>query len=343
MPEQTDDEPRPDIESDDENEEPKPRKVGTRRVAGWSTSDRLLARHHRRPAGNSRSFWSRIEEDDPFARRRARQARNLSGEHDLYPSQRLSRVEDGRVVSSRPVSRPPPRPRDEPPTPKREAKRRAEPPPRSEHRQEEAPRSAPRPGEPTPETAAAPPIDRRPPLIRQGHKSKSGRMRVSRSTKAPPPDSAPVERKSASEIREEKLAARSADEPPEPPDVRGLDNVLGLLGELAAASSVFDENQKRKKRGDELLPEAVVNHDPRPGPEAPPKAKKKSKSKSSPPPRAKTHAKKQEPVDPTPPAKPKKKSDASAHRSPSSGGMDDIFGGGPQEGRVRIGKRTKKK
>ena len=35
-------------------------------MVGYDTSERLLARRAFRPAGNSRRFWLRVEEDDPF-------------------------------------------------------------------------------------------------------------------------------------------------------------------------------------------------------------------------------------------------------------------------------------
>ncbi|MEN0065766.1 MAG: hypothetical protein AAGA48_26745 [Myxococcota bacterium] len=43
-----------------------PRRIAERRVVGGATVTRLLQRRAFRPVGNSRRFWSRLEEDDPF-------------------------------------------------------------------------------------------------------------------------------------------------------------------------------------------------------------------------------------------------------------------------------------
>ena len=277
------------------------RPIAARRVAGWSTTDRLLSRTIRRPAGNSRGFWSRIEDDDPFARRRPRRPEHIA-DHEIYASDRLVRVENGRAVPARGASPTPPqpqRPAPSPPKPEPPAARQA------------ASTSAP----PTEEPPIAPPIDRRPPRIAHtpsGTRS-TGRVPVRRGG----PDHEGAQRRSAAQIRAEKEAARKAIEPEAPPQLRNLDNILGVFGDLAAAQQVFDENEARAKAGKPPLEEPSYTPEPRPAP----RPKRTAEAAPQPTPEA---------VEPD--------------RSPAgskSPGMDDLFGGG-NEGRVRIGKRQKK-
>jgi hypothetical protein len=138
---------------------PDTRKVGERRIAGFATSERLLARRARRPAGNSRRFWARVEEDDPFLPK-APGGRLPTGEradgwfdhsvpsHEPTAAERVPRAEG---------SRPAPVPRESRPTPA--APRPAAPP---------APRPAPAPApraevEPEPRPTPPPAAPRPPP------------------------------------------------------------------------------------------------------------------------------------------------------------------------------------
>lgn len=318
-----------------------PRKLGTRRVAGWATSDRLLARGARRPVGNSRGFWQRIEEDDPFARRRPKQAKHLADHDTIYPTERLARVEGGKVVPARPRSpAPPPKPRGEAkprPAPK-PPPQRADAPPRQPPPRQSQPTSAAaspprRPPMPAAKPAAEAPIDRRPPVITPGGKSKrTGRVRIGRQNR----QSQQAPQKTAAQIRAEKEAARKASEPAEPPKLRNMDGILSALGNLAAAQAIFEENKKRKDAGEPLLGEPAVTPDPRPAP-PPPRPTPRAATPSATP-AAKPPPVNRTPPKPTPPSKPKP-----AAKPASAGGMDDLFGGGPQEGRVRIGRRSKPK
>ena len=284
--------PPEDVEAPDPS-----RPIAARRVAGWSTSDRLLSRTIRRPVGNSKGFWSRIEADDPFARRPPRRPEHIA-RHDVYPSERLVRVENGRAVSARAPNPTPEAQRPAPPSP----------PPAPTPTPQAQAKAAARPAQ---EQAAAPPIDRRPPRIAhnpQGSR-RTGRVPVRR--KGPQgEDTQPVS--SAAEIRAAKEAARKASEPEAPPDLRNLDNILGVFGDLAAAQQVFDENEQRVKSGQPPLKEPAYTPEPRPAP-------KPAHQAASTPPQ----------TDRTPP-------------SSKNEGMDDLFGGGT-EGRVRIDKRHKSK
>ncbi len=282
------------------------RPIAARRVAGWSTTDRLLSRTIRRPAGNSRGFWSRIEDDDPFARRRPRRPEHIA-DQEIYASDRLVRVEDGRAVPARGPSNPPPQPkRPAPPAPKPE--------------QPAARQAAPTPAPATGESAAAPPIDRRPPRIAHtpsGARS-TGRVPVRRGG----PDGDKTQRRTAAEIRAEKEAARKAIEPEAPPQLRNLDNILGVFGDLAAAQNVFEENEARAKAGKPPLEEPSYTPEPRPAPR---------------PARSEEPARQPTPKPSPPPSEPDRSPTGSKNQ-----GMDDLFGGG-NEGRVKIGKRQKPK
>jgi hypothetical protein len=124
---------------------PTARKVAERRIAGFATSERLLHRRARRPAGNSRRFWARVEDDDPFLPRAAG-GRLPTGDraeawfdhpvpsHEPTAASRVPRAEG---------SQPPPMPRAA----------RAEPAPRP------APQAPPKPQpRPSPPAAEAPPV-----------------------------------------------------------------------------------------------------------------------------------------------------------------------------------------
>ena len=281
------------------------RPIAARRVAGWSTSDRLLSRTIRRPAGNSRGFWSRIEDDDPFARRRPRRPEHI-GHHEVYASDRLVRVEDGRAVPARPSN----------PTP--QAQRPAPPPPPPKPTPQPQAKAAAPPAE---EPVAAPPIDRRPPRIAHNPKGsrRTGRVPVRREG---PQGEGTQPVSTAAEIRAAKEAARKASEPEAPPQLRNIDNILGVFGDLAAAQQVFEENEARAKSGQPPLEEPAYTPEPRPAPRPARQAAEPPEPEPVPPQDTPT-------PDRTPPGS-------------KSKGMDDLFGGGT-EGRVRIGKRNKPK
>jgi hypothetical protein len=354
-----------------------PKRIAERRVTGWTTSARLFERRRIRPAGNSRGFWARIEDDDPFLPRASGKRVAQTHGHDVYAADRLSRIEpDGRVIPAKQGS-PPPRPQ-----PRREARRERTPPPppprhpsEPVHTPEKRPAPSPRqrarapdpeplpPQEPTP---APPPIDRRPPrLPNPSVRTKSGRMRAAPRRKsevaAYAAEAPPRPQTTAEEIRRMKAEDRKKKrEPPPTPKLRGLDNIIGLMGQLQQAQEAFSHNVKQKqtakRRGTEagdLVAVPDIDTGPSPAEQARrderqrERAESQRRARRAPPPAPKpTRA-------PPPPAArearpPQQQSapPATKKRSPDRGrsgaGLDDLFGGGPQEGRVRIGKRSKK-
>jgi len=301
---------------DQPEQEEAPRKLAERRVAGWSTSDRLLSRRARRPVGNSRGFWSRIEDDDPFAKKRVKRAEHIH-DHDIYATGRLVRVDNGRVT--------PAKPRSQPPAPRPKPRQEAKPPPKPAP-QPKAPAPTPRAAAPAPsqEGQTAPPLDRRPPRIipKKTGTTRAGRVRVGKHAHA----GEHAQRQSAAQIRAEKEAAREAAEPEQPPELRNLDGVLSAFGNLMAAQQVFEENEALKARGEPPLGEPSYTPDPRPAP------RPKPKRIASP-----------APVADRAPPKPAPQKTADRTPPPSkSKGLDDLFGGSG-EGRVKIGPRTTKK
>jgi len=118
--------------------------------------------------------------------------------------------------------------------------------------------------------------------------------------------------------------------PKAPPPLRGYDDVLAILGDLAMSQKLHEQGVKGTEDAD-------IVEAPRPKPKAyasPPSQPRPAPPPSSPPP------------DRTPP-KPQPPPSAAKpiNRSPSGGGgggLDDLFGGGPSEGRMRIPKRSKK-
>ena len=325
-----------DLLPNDEEPEPGPRKIAERRVVGWRMSTRLIERRVRRPAGNSRRFWQKIEEDDPFMPKP--DLRRVRQDHTLYPADRIDRL-------------PPPPPEREPP--KRMASkpkapsapkptREAAPPPPPAAPQRPAPQE-PVFGRdtrtvPTPRNPNAPPpeppaeVDRRPPIVphHTGKKGKSGRIQVSQASGRPQGGGGMM--RSAAQAREEKEAARKKAEPKEPPKLRGLDSVLGLLGNLAQAEKQHAEGHEVEAiRGDVQQPRAA-----KPTRQASAPKRVASKPSAAKAPKREAEA---PPVDRTPPA-PKKapKKDAEPPGPPASAGnLNDLFGGGGD--RVRIGKR----
>src|SRR5688572_10352985 len=119
---------------------PPPRKIGLRRVVGHGLGERLLARRGWRPAGNSRRFWSKIEDDDPFLPRPPGSKSvedgavgfSVGSTHDVYAADRISRTTGvgpapkgvrqthtpETQTAPTPRRAPPPAPKPSPPTPK---------------------------------------------------------------------------------------------------------------------------------------------------------------------------------------------------------------------------------
>jgi len=129
--------------------------------------------------------------------------------------------------------------------------------------------------------------------------------------------------RTAAEVRSEKMQAREATKPDAPPKMRGLDEVLAALGELKIAEEMHAQGL--------LDPQTSTETAARPKPRA------VAQPTASP---------QEETVDRTPPAPAKQAQSDDAAVKPPAGkpaGLDDLFGGGPQEGRVRIGKRTRPK
>ena len=76
------------------------KRIAERRVVGWELARRLLLRRARRPAGNSRRFWSRVEDDDPFLSPPAgARAAEIGGPSPA--AERLVRMQGGTAVPTR--------------------------------------------------------------------------------------------------------------------------------------------------------------------------------------------------------------------------------------------------
>ena len=237
-------------------EPPEIKQIAERRVAGWMTTHRLLTRNQRRPAGNSRRFWKKIEDDDPFLpappiRRMAQST------HELYPSDRLQRVETTRRPTPQPQQ---PRPS---PKPKAVAKPAPKPNPQAVHTRE--PR---RPLKPPPAATRdeAPPVDRRPPILPNPNLKKrpQGRISVGKSRRHPHSQPQTTAGPSAKEIRDAKIASREAGGPEAPPPLRGLDSVLGILGELRMAEMMREQGIEGDTNTD------IADHRPPPRASRPP-------------------------------------------------------------------------
>ena len=332
---------------DDLPSDPEVKRIAERRVAGWMTSARLMARNEWRPAGNSRRFWKKIEDDDPFLPSVALN-RVAQSTHELYPSERLPRVE-----SAKPRPKPAPR---APQQPQAKAKPTPQPKPEPVHtRDTQAVRTpTPRPTPAAEQPVDKPIIDRRPRILPNPElpRRPQGRMSVRQSrpsaaqpaaapTQSPAPAPPPPPSRTADQIRNEKQATREAVGPPPPPVQRGLDSVLAMLGELRMAETLHNQ-------GITGTSDADYDEAPRPKPKQPkPKPKAKATPAAQPP--SPTSAPRQEaapkPSAPAPspptPSPPPTTAPPTVDRSPSGskgGGLDDLFGG-PSEGRVRIGKR----
>lgn len=329
---------------------PPVRKIAERRVVGWSLSNRLITRFERRPCGNSRRFWKQIEEDDPFRPKPA--LKRIRQDHTLYPVDRMDRIPSTAIPQDKPAARRPtpqaqravPKPQAPPPTPPPRA-------PEPVHTPD--PRSAQSPLPPRPQPAPPPeapkaPIDRRPPIVpRGGGGAKAGRIRVSRATERPHGQTGVVPpRPSAAEVRERKNKEREAGTTKDHGfKNRPLDDVLSILGQLGVMEKLHAEGRLEEDHKVQL-PDAPAPKKPSaseakaaPAPPAapPPSPAPKPAAPTPPAPRPETP-----PVDRTPPPAAKPKAEPTRPGPPpSAGNMNDIFGGDPNEGRVRIGRRQK--
>lgn len=327
----------PDAPPDDE-----PKRIAERRVVGWNMADRIIQRVTWRPAGNSRDFWKRIEDDDPFEARRV--PVRLREDHTLYPADRIDRMPT--AAAPQPASRPAP---PEPPRPQPKA---SAPPPKAalnaDPRVAKAPVPPPRASEPPPEPEEpmAQPTSRLPP---QAPASRTGRIRISGAERPPTPSTGILKQPAAAEIRAEKEAAREQGKKPDapPPPRRSLDSVLAMLGELRAQEALHKqgllESESAGTQDNRPPPKPQRLAEPTPAPAAQPKPRAEAAPVDRTPPRPATPAPKPAaPVDRTPPKPPTQAAKPAEHAPPPTGsaGLNDLFGGGPQEGRVRIGKRT---
>ena len=320
-----------------------PRRVGVRRVAGYDTSERLLSRRAFRPSGNSRRFWSRVEDDDPFLPAPPRHRTDDESatvaasvpSHDLYPSERLSRTNKAKPrsqssSSSSPyakkpsrqpshtpdtgTARPPRPPRNAASKPPPSAQRAPQPQPQPRPAQAAPqPRPAPKPAPQAP-ASGRPPVDRRPPLIRNAHQE-------DRAAEAAEPSSTVRHRlvdasgRTSNEVRAERAAARQSGGDNMPP-ARGYDEIMAMMSELAASEALYHQG---------LLEDASEEETAISDPAPPPRPAARPAPRPAP--------------EPEPEPAPAQRA-PSVNRSPSGGnpGLDDLFGG--NEGRVKIGKRT---
>ncbi|MCB9677232.1 MAG: hypothetical protein H6737_19090 [Alphaproteobacteria bacterium] len=339
------------------------RKIGIRRVSSLEFGNRMYARLNRRSAGNSRDFWRNMEADDPFLRA---PARPTDAPLEIYPAQRLERTSGSQPKPQPDVAReyPPPSRQEEavgnrPPQPRREAQRPKRTPPEETHTPE--PRPAPRPPprarepEPEPEVApepvpvapvAEPPQGRRlPPKPPGGGETGTGRIRTGGGRQRMPSRAgAEQQQKSAAEIRAEKQRARDIAMEKEPAikNTRSLDAYRDFVQMMEIQREAFE-------RGEDV-PTAFADEADEPVRRPKPLAEAKREREPEP---VREPVREPEPEPPPPavdrrPPMPKKEAPpAPINRSPSGagagGGLDDLFGGGQQEGRVRIGKRAKPK
>lgn len=348
---------------------PPPRRVGPARVAGYALSERLLSRRATRPAGNSRKFWRRIEEDDPFLVQPARagnadEAASLATvggsvpSHDVYPAERIARNERAPSASGRsgppkaaktastrsPRSTPPaPRPPSPSPSP-------APPPQQAPPQPRPAPRAEAPPPQPAPQARPAgggggqqrplvdPGIDRRPPRIVGNQQPSGARVDVGR----PAPRLVDPMGRTPAEAREAAARAREGQAgPPPPPPLRSLDEVLALMSDLAASEQLYSQGKLKGASAEEVAGIAPTASTPRPKPKAQAPAPAPTPAPRPAPPPAPEHDEDDEdvPFQPPPAAKPAQA--APIDRSPKKAagpGLDDLFGA--NEGRVKIGRRT---
>lgn len=343
MPEQDpqDDRRATDLLPPDPPPEPGERKIAERRVVGWKLSNRLVTRFERRPCGNSQRFWKQIEEDDPF--RPAPILKRVRQDHTLYPTQRMDRIPSTAIPQTQP----------QPKAATPQARRVVPPPegpPKPVHTRDL--RSAHSPLPPRAPAEPEAPVDRRPPIISpDGGHSKTGRIRVSRTNQRPQGGAGIVQqpRPSAAEVRAKKEKDRLAGTTKEHKfKNRPLDDVLSIMGQLRAMEKMSNEGMLHNDARIELPPDP---NKPKPKPVAAPAARVPPIQAAPLPVRPSTppQPRPSPPVDRTPPPVDRTPPPAAPNAIPeparttnaSGGGMNDLFGGNPNEGRVRIGKRQK--
>lgn len=324
---------------------PPPRRIGLRRIVGHTLTERLLARRGWRPAGNSRRFWSKIEDDDPFLPRppgsrpvdEGAVGFSVGSTHDVYAADRLSRTGGAGPApkNPRPDLGGPTIPANARPrqthTPETRTAPAPKPPPQPKPQPKPAappPKPAPPPPEPAPPPAA---IDRRPPRIVPNESQRpSGRV------VAAPGKPATVRHqlvdpqgRPSSEVRREVEEARNnpGRGKPGPPPARSLDEILGILGELKVAEQLYREGKNDDVPQEEELPRPKPRPAPPPNPQPRPGAPRAVAPRPPPP-------AEEEDEDPGP-ASPVNRSPAAAT---AGGSLDDLFGSA--DTRVKIGKRT---
>ncbi|HHO54315.1 MAG TPA: hypothetical protein ENK18_26455 [Deltaproteobacteria bacterium] len=353
------------------------RRIAERRIVGWALSQRLLRRRAWRPAGNSRAFWARVEDDDPFLPPPpGARIQQLGG---IAASDRLVRLEGGTAVPARAPSghapripsrapspsahpgapRPPqrapapqtrsPAPQDpeQPPPPALPRITPQQPPrvtPQQPPRVTPAPpraRSTPAPTAAPTEPSAGGGLDRRPPRLPdppvpgRARRSGQGRIRIPQKNEEP---RAEPPRPDPAEVRHQKLVQRGTLDPADNTPKRSIDDYLQFLGELRVAEQQYHEELQRREGGEDLLspPSRTA-----PRATAPPSRPAPSQPAPARPAPSQPAPAKPAPSQPAPPSAPIDRSPAAAARRTAGGSLDDLFGG-TQEGRVDIGKRTRR-
>lgn len=308
------------------------RKIGIRRVAGLDFANRFYDRANWRPAGNSRTFWTKIEADDPFKKA---PARPTDAPLEIYAAQRIERTQGSLPKPQPDVARanPPPSREEVAAKPRAAAPRAEARRPRESvepvHTPEPRPAPAPRPTRPAPPTPppvveAPPPTPPRPepdqvvpapphrlPPRPTNPKAgpNAGRQRMPSRLPGgftpavpttPPPE--PTDRPSAAEIREQKLRARETGKnEPEVVKKKSLDDYKNFV-------QLMEIQQAAHERGEEI-PTAfadVADDAPRPKPKAiVQRAKGSEENAPAPAPRPKpAEARAEPPRAPRPAAKP---------------------------------------
>ena len=355
------------------------KKVAERRICGWGTIIRLSKRIARRPAGNSRRFWRKVEADDPFLPGPP-EGRSLDESHSLYPVDRADReVRNPRGEQSALGPLKQPKPKAQPQAAKPEpsqARQQAQPPAPAVHTPDpRRPAPAPQPAvRPQPKRAAPPPEPEPEPVVQQERRL--------------PPKMPPPARPQPGSWSARNAAAQNAPPVPgeapkrpvnptsekTPPAGMNIDRAMNILAELREAEAAMKRGEKSIESPP--LPRSVAQPQ-RPAPAPPPR-------QAAPPPPRQAAPQPQRPSAPpgrsaagpspppgrsappsAPPARPSPPPGRSAlpmedddeddvpmrayapaaapqpGRVAGSGKLDDIFGG-PTEGRVKLGAPKKK-
>ena len=332
------------------------RKIGIRRVTALDFADRLTARNRWRPAGNSRRFWRQIEADDPF---KTKPARPTDAPLDVYPAQRIDRVEGSMPKPQPDIARAigPGRSQDEAPPPVRPLREQ----PRSQP-------TAPAPVHtPEPRTAVAPTSVRLPEPEPEPERPTQPVPVPRRLPPKPPPDAGSTRtgrqrmpsrggdgggtQKTAAEIREEKLAARAKlkEGDQHPLKKKSLDAYRETMQNLLFSQARFEAGEdvpelldvappsethavkikgevKRRSKDEPAAARAPEPAPPRPAPPRPAPARPAPAPEPA-------------PIDRTPPKPGAAATPAATPAGPpaSAGNLNDLFGGGGD--RPRIGRR----